>query len=258
MALRLCFLAIIFFSAPWSRAIGAIFNKDDRTAVELRKTPQLAAIGKVRSGLHWGTGFLISECHVLTVRHIFGGRKRPVGRKATFRVTLPTTGHALSWGEVIASGDIPHKPRERSGDWALIHLDSCLGRHVGYFDIMKDLALSAHYATEPVRIAGFPRGAAGQLVMDPSCRVLQGSKLEWFNDCATLQGSSGSPIFRQSNVGGYDQIHVVGMQTSGYDTTVVRAYDPSIANRATRIDILANAVASHLPQRPVSIGHKSE
>ena len=246
---RQCIFAFMLLTASSSGALGAIFDRDDRIRVDVGQASSLSAIGKVGSGLRWGTGFLISECHVLTVRHIFGRRKQPLGRKATFRITAPATGYVRSEGVVIASGEIANDANNRSDDWALIRLDSCLGRTVGYFDIMADLALTAHYATGPVRFAGVPRDSSMYLVMDPSCRIRHGTDLEWFHDCATLQGNSGSPVFRHVKVGERDQLRVVGIHTSGYDWTVVGTYDPRIANRATRIDILARAVAPYLQQQ---------
>ena len=248
MGWRQCILALILATASCSGAPGAIFDKDDRIRVGVENSP-LSAIGKIGSGMRWGTGFLISECHVLTVRHLFGGRRKPIGRKVTFRITASAGEYERSEGVVIASGKLSKETTDRSDDWALVQLDHCLGRAVGYFDITSDLELRAHYATGPVRIAGFPRGGTSILVMDPDCSIRHGTSLEWFNDCATLQGNSGSPVFRHVRAGGRDRFYVVGMQTSGFNSTIVRSYDPRIANRATRIDILAKAVAPYLPPR---------
>jgi V8-like Glu-specific endopeptidase len=248
MGWRQCFFAFVLATTACSTALGAIFDKDDRTLVDTRENPALSAIGKVSAGLRQGTGFLISECHVLTVRHIFGGGKQPLGRKASFRITVPAIGYLRSKGAVIASGKLANEGNDRSDDWALIQLDSCLGRTVGYFDIMSHLALIAHYATGPVRIAGFPGSDAALLVMDPACSIHHGTDLEWFHDCATLRGSSGSPVFRQIRVGDHEELRVLGMQTSGFHSTAIWSYDPRIANRATRIDFLASAVVPYLPR----------
>ena len=122
------------FRSPHRRS-GATFDRDDRVAVT-RPGADFLPIGMVKGGkgVAYTTGFLVGDCHVLTVKHAAGRVARVAGRRMTFR--LPFAGRdGASAGHVVAAGDLdlvadPDR-LDRSEDWLLLRLDRCLGTRFG-------------------------------------------------------------------------------------------------------------------------------
>lgn len=242
MSIRAC---LFFFALTCSIELSAaIFQADDRVKVAPQEGDPLAVIGRVTGPAHSGTGFLVSECLVLTVQHIVDDD--PVGRQLRFRVKLQNGESRTSWATVLAAGNFDENRESvtwatgRSKDWMLLRLHKCLGRTLGFAELDPGNDLTAAGIEERVRSAGFPidRRSRGVLIMDPSCRLRNASTFEWFHDCATLQGNSGSPIFRIVEVHGRKRLRVVGLTTSGGHGRAVVNYDLGNANRATRMSYL--------------------
>ncbi|HMJ06182.1 MAG TPA: trypsin-like peptidase domain-containing protein, partial [Chthoniobacterales bacterium] len=150
----------------------------------------------------YATGFLIDNCHVLTVQHVFGSKQSAVGRRIVFAAGMHGSAKnwRTSWAVVVADGGVERRINEVAGaqirvsDWALLRLHKCLGRRYGHVRLSRRLPAPA----EPIGIAGYPqdRAVEGGATVDASCHVRTIQKLVLFNDCATLPGNSGSPLFR--------------------------------------------------------------
>ena len=84
--ISVCFTLVL--PAP---SFAATFDRDDRIAVT-RPDASFLPIGVVKGGkrVAHATGFLVSDCHVLTVKHAAGRVGNVVGRRMTFR--LPFAG----------------------------------------------------------------------------------------------------------------------------------------------------------------------
>jgi V8-like Glu-specific endopeptidase len=228
---------------------AAIFGADDRVRVAPDYNSPFAAVGRVTGGHRYGTGFMVSKCHLLSAKHILSDRRSVIGRKVTFEVRLRPGETVSSEGTVIADGgfdigDLRTNPKlDARDDWVLIRLEECLGQRLGYLSLADHDTLTTN---ELLRSAGYPRGSLGHLVIDPSCRVHFQTAAEWLHDCATLPGSSGGPIFRHHVTGGKERLDVLGMQTGGADGHIPQLSTSRGANAATKSSYLSKAIKAHL------------
>jgi V8-like Glu-specific endopeptidase len=228
----------------------AIFNEDDRLVVAQQPGSPYASIGRVIGDGSAGTGFLVSECHVLTVQHAFSEVQPAVGHRMTFRAAPSDHAPQSSRGTIVASGNSNVALRAqdysegRSKDWMLIRLDQCLGKSLGYVEISVDETFSDAIASAPVRSAGFPqdRPSADTLIMDSECKIRASSFRELMHDCATLPGNSGSPVFREVRSGGRLRLRVVAMVTCGEHMGQPAAYNAIRPNRATKMAYILPAI----------------
>jgi V8-like Glu-specific endopeptidase len=210
---RIAGLALLLLGSP---LVAAIFDHDDRVTMPADPSSAYAPIGMV-----WGdklaTGFLVDECHVLTVQHAFGEDKSPVGREVVFGALITDAEHwTWSWGTVIAAGGLERRSSDydkaRAADWALLRLRQCLGATLGYLRLA-----SADPAQLPeLESAGYPsdRTWANGITLDPACRFRGARGPVWLNDCAALTGNSGSPIFAGKADG---RLEVYAMQSAAYE-----------------------------------------
>ena len=242
-------LAALLAGAGSARA--SIFDVDDRLAVAQQPGSPYAPIGRVIGDGLAATGFLVSECHVLTVQHAFSEVRPAVGQKMTFRA-VPTPGRLplTSGGTVVANGDfnVNLQPKDnsegRSKDWMLIRLDQCLGKSLGFVEIGTSETFSYDIASAPLRSAGFPqdRPSADILILDPSCKIHGSNFRELMHDCAALPGNSGSPIFREVQSGGGLRLRVIAMITCGEHSGQPTAYNILRPNRATKMAYILPAI----------------
>lgn len=247
MAPRVLSFIILVAASACCRA--AIFGSDDRIRVAATENSPLAAVGRITSRHQAGSGFLVSECHVLSAKHILSDRKSVIGREVKFKVALRSGEVVSSHGAVIADGGFDIADQEgnpavdRRRDWILIRLDNCLGRRLGYLELAEH---DVPNVDETIRSAGYPQRSLGQLVIDPSCRVHFQTGSEWRHDCAVLPGNSGGPIFRHILVAGQERVRVLGMHTSAHHWFTPRPFDPRDANAATKSSFLAEAIRPYL------------
>ena len=241
---RLGFLCLLVMSAP---ALAATFDRDDRVAVT-RPGAAFLPIGVVKGGkgVAYATGFLVSDCHVLTVKHAAGRAATVVGRRMAFR--LPFAGaEGASAGSVVAAGglDLVGDPNrlDRREDWLLLRLDRCLGKRFGSLSLVGHAEQSHPYRTAPPAAlfsAGFPidQSWRRQLTIDPECH-LRGEPLNLFvHDCSSLPGNSGSPIFATVWRDGRAVVAVLAMHSTAADTRRIlpfRGEDGSVATRMTDV-----------------------
>jgi V8-like Glu-specific endopeptidase len=247
-----CLGLLLFW--PSFAANGAIFDRDDRENVSTVPGSPYAPIGLVTRAWFaaYATGTLVDECHVLTSQHIFGDRKSPIGRRLIFTGARGSKQQASSRGTVIAAGGLEkhrgpgHHLEALGSDWILLRLDRCLGATLGYARLRA--GPQTPFELTQLASAGYPedRRQLGGLTIDPSCRIRAVYALVWLNDCATLHGSSGGPIFRVSTSRGKWQLEVFAMQTAGIILKRAIPFVPGWENQATPISMIAPHVQAYL------------
>jgi Trypsin-like peptidase domain len=168
-------------------------------------------IGMVTVGNEYTlTGFLISDCHVLTSRH--GWNNKSLDSKVLFYIG---TGKIDSFEkEVTAKLVVWGKPKlgfpEVVGDWAILELDDCVGRKFGYYPIHPS---PEDWTEQTVTIAGYPgdRDYRQGLTLAKDCPVKQLWEVITSN-CIAKPGSSGSPILHRTARG---NLIAIGLVTLG-------------------------------------------
>lgn len=241
-----------------SASTAAIFNTDDRRFVNTEPGLPFAAVGVVsRDGLirHFTTGTLVDECHVLTSQHIFGSRT-PIGKRLTFTGAVGSKEQVSSGGTVVATGGYErYQTAEQhyeavGSDWLLLRLDTCLGATLGFVK----LRVGADTVGELTHVesAGYPMGRSRRagLTVDPSCQIRAVYALIWLNDCATLHGNSGGPIFRLSASGGRQQLEVFAIQSAGVLQRKVMPFTPGYENQATPVSMISPYIQKFLSSSP--------
>lgn len=249
---RLGSLCLLLLSAP---SVAATFGRDDRIAVT-RPGADFRPIGVVKGGkgVAYATGFLVSDCHVLTVKHAAGRAATVVGRRMQFR--LPFAGpDGASAGSVVAAGglDLVGDPNrlDRREDWLLLRLDRCLGKRFGSLALAESPDQSDPIRTSaPTSLfsAGFPidQSWRRQLTIDPACR-LRGEPLNLFvHDCSSLPGNSGSPIFTTVKRDGHAVVEVLAMHSTAAATRRILAFRGEDGSVATRMSDVLPAIRAHL------------
>lgn len=237
-----------------SAANAAIFDSDDRVVVPRERDSPYAPIGVVGTGIlgRYATGFLVDECHALTVQHIFG-RTRGKGRRVLFTGGFSTNARKTVGGTVILDGGYERygeagppelRQRARAVDWMLIRLDQCLGSLFGSVRLQESSVIP-----QPLASAGFPRNGAfrGGLKLDPSCAIRGGNTEVLLNDCAARKGNSGSPLFRETTRRGRVVLDVYAMQSAALDAgDRVHLFDAGWANVATPMSQILPRIRPHL------------
>lgn len=249
MWLRVIGLVSSLVIGLWAEAHAANFGGKDRMRVAAPDGSPYAAIGRVSWRNSRGTGFLVSECHVLTAKHIISDKKSALGRRVRFKVGLQSGKTVSSEGNVIADGTFDVRARRtnptlgRDDDWMLVALDECIGRELGYLNISSAGHTVSTAASLPLRSAGYPNGHQAQLVIDPSCKVWTELGKEWLHDCSTFPGDSGGPLFREVSAGGRIELCLLGMITSGWSE---REKGVFYSNRATKVSYLADKLEQYV------------
>ncbi len=229
---------LLILAAP---VAAATFDRDDRVAIT-RPDATLLPIGIVKGGrgVAYATGFLVDDCHVLTVKHAAGRVAAVAGRRMTFR--LPFAGpQGASAGRVVAAGalDLVADPNrlDRSEDWLLLRLDDCLGRRFGSLALADSLREIGPDRSPALFSAGFPTDQPKyrHLTIDPACRVRGGTGTLLIHDCSSHPGNSGSPIFATISRGGRPAIEVVAMHSTATVTRRILSFRGEDASVATRM-----------------------
>jgi hypothetical protein len=199
------------------------------------------------------TGFMVSDCEVLTVKHAAGRVPTALGRRLYF-AQGQRSGRRSS-GTVIAEGDLDLVANwfsgDRSGDWLLLRLDQCLGRDIGYVSLSsRPFYLSGHWAPQKpyLQSAGFPVGRRWRdgITRDPRCRIRAFHNVQQFNDCAAHPGNSGSPLFVIQGSGSTAKVTVFAMQSTSTITGRVEPWRLDRSSVAVAIDHIAPQLAPFL------------
>lgn len=230
-----------FWTAPQNRSpsmpVAMATHATTRTSTPGSALVNIARTGDGAAGLNgigvvsdrygkWlGTGFLVSECHVLTSKHnmfvapVFA---RPL-RQVQFAAGEPANaGGAFQKprveGRVIAYGNYAGINWTANGDWALIQLAEPIGKDVGFVPIyqMKPEMLKGRN----LLLAGYPDAAStdkttGALPLRgiQSCSA-EGVRLINMNivqTCQTAPGLSGGPVLTRAPNG---KLYAIGLVTT--------------------------------------------
>ena len=252
-------LALLFCFSSSTVATATIFDTDNRQYATPARGSPFSAVGLVTRGLlieRYGTGTLIDECHVLTAQHVLGSAGSPIGSRAKFTGALGTADEVSSEGTVVASGGREVYSAQTfealARDWVLIRLDTCLGATLGFAKLRSQPVQTSELAR--VESAGYPVGRHRRtgLTVDPSCEIRGIYRLVWLNDCATLPGNSGGPIFRMIVSNGKPQLEIYAIQSAGYErkTAPFSAYT---ANQATPVWGILPGIRKYLSQSSTSL-----
>lgn len=179
---------------------------------------QLNGIGIVTvPGENWyGTGFLVSPCHVLTNVHVVYNeseyevkdpqdhRDLKIGKKIQFSVgQTDSTNYQFSNsnidGKVVAVGKYNGFSSTTNRDWVVIKLSTPVGREVGYIKFFQMTLKNMN--NRAVITAGYPGARTNyganlkNIYGDLNCKM-DGADIDGyvFHTCKTGRGSSGSPI----------------------------------------------------------------
>lgn len=219
----------------------------DRTTPEFK---DLNGIGVVTHAHEngYGSGFLVSPCHVLTNLHVaFDDVKNPKdGQPVEFSVGQ--TGSAkkpfsnvMVPGKVVAYGGYRGLNNERNGDWAVIKLSKPVGNSVGFIKLYQ-MSFEA-MKQRPVITAGFPGSKNNngkdysKLYGDLNCKMAGVSVYGYVaHTCQATAGQSGSPILAKAPNDGkfYAIAMVAGRKSAG--NGMDRIVDQDKGNMAVSFD----------------------
>ncbi len=259
-ALQQRFVLIVLLAGFFSSAAtAAIFNADDRQYVSTAPGSPYSPIGIVSGGWtgHYTTGTLIDECHVLTSQHIFGSQIFPVGRRLRFDGAVGTKQWLSSAGTVVAAGGFEKHQSSgdegaaRASDWLLLRLDTCLGSTLGFANLRTRVTMAGELIH--VQNAGYPvdKNRRSGLIIDPTCRISAVYALVWLNDCATLQGNSGGPIFRLTEASGRQQLEVYAIVSAGILGRKAMPFRQGWENQATPVSVILPHILAYISQSAV-------
>lgn len=242
--MRLTATIAALFAAPLVCAkpcAASIFGHDDRYRPVIASGSPFNVVGLVEIGMRRGSGVIVSPCYAITSQHIVGSHSDPVGKRLRFTAGQ-SGGHPLVTGStVVASGGYDKAANTmdvallRGSDWALLRMDRCIGTELGYATLtFADPRLTL--VNTSMESAGFPghRPTRFGPLIDPHCSLTSIRPLVILNDCATLPGDSGGPIFRvPASAGSPARLVVYGLQAAGFHSSHPVAYRPGLANQAT-------------------------
>jgi V8-like Glu-specific endopeptidase len=260
-------IAVLFSGLFPSVGRATIFGADDRVYVTTARGLPFSPVGLVRRGLlieHYGTGTLIDPCHVLTSQHLFGSNDSAIGGRVKFTAGLGTAGEVSSGGTVVLTGgrESYQSANEQyeavAHDWMLIRLDKCLGAIFGYASLRTwpdggiDLSglKSLGYPVDRERLKG--------ATLDPSCKVRGVYTLVWLNDCATMPGSSGGPLFRLSSSERGTTMEIYAIQTAGFGKGTNTVFWIGNANQATPVWMILPYIQQYFSRMSVTPLPKSQ
>ena len=237
---------------------AAIFGPDDRVYVTAVPGSPFSPIGVVQKGAitgRYGTGTLVGTCDVLTSQHIFSTGASPIGGRVKFTAGIGTREEASSRGTVIVAGGrekypLPNQEYQAvAHDWMLVRLDRCLGAIFGHANLRTWARGEDDFSH--VQSLGYPmdRDRVQGATLDPSCKIRGIYTLVWFNDCATMQGSSGGPLFRLSPSEESPRMEIFAIQTAGFGKGINASFWLGNANQATPVSMILPYIQRYLSRR---------
>ena len=246
------------FCALATPAHSSIFDRDDRQYVSPVRGSAYSPVGRVTRGgplspwRSYTTGFLIDDCHVLTSQGVLGYGQAPLGKHVRFDAGIGTPQHESTRGTVVAAGGFRRnrtgeEQYERGGrDWLLLRLDKCVGLTLGHVTLKT--GPYSPYEFRSLQSVGYPahRSKARGLTVDPSCRVVAGRGTVWLNDCATVKGDAGDPIFRIYAAGPKPHMEVYAMQSAGFRGRSPVLLKSGYENQAVPMSLIAPQIERYL------------
>lgn len=223
-----------------------IFESDDRLLAGREAGGPFAAVVAVTQDEadpaarpRFGSGTLVSPCHVLTAHHIAfdtpgteGGEVVSLVHlgppRAGFPFALTLRAQAVLWGDLADHA---------YADWALLRLERCLGPEWQPWPLRPLAFAEALALGGTLGSAGHPAWETRQAVtVDPACQVHEAhGRIEgWWHDCAVSVGQSGGPIFL---VDGEGHRHLVAIVVGDFSPQreVIPAWDVRAANVAVPV-----------------------
>lgn len=201
---------ILTFSLLPMAALANVFGVDKREQAAADSDP-LRWVGQLYSetdDFQTGSAVLVGECHILSAYHSTffrrdGNLNKPSGyvvsrfmldpdpsKPGSFRRS--TLARPVLWGEFSR-----WSLRGQSEDWALLQLDDCLGREVGYAQI-AGAGEKARDGYGELLFAGYPqsRRPFGGVTFERGCHAWDyGPVFPIVGvDCAFEKGASGGPL----------------------------------------------------------------
>lgn len=240
----LTLLPLVLLLAPAGPSAANVFGEDDRQLAD--REGVFAAVVAVTqdeddplAASRFGSGTLVTRCHVLTAHHVAFDDPRGAQAGAVSLVHLGPPGadfpfsrteraHAVLWGDLAAHA---HE------DWALLELERCLGPEWRPWPLLSLDFESAEAFGEGFSLAGHPAWATRAAVtVDPRCRLheARGSVEGWWHDCATQVGQSGGPLYLLDEAG-LPQVVAVAIGDFSPQRAVIPQWDPRAANVAVPV-----------------------
>lgn len=192
-------------------ALANVFGVDRRqqSAADIDPLRWVGTLHSEAEQFQTGSAVLVGECHILSAYHSAffrrdGNLHKPSGRVVSRFMLDPdlqkpgsfrrsTLARPVAWGEFSR-----WSLRGQSEDWALLRLDDCLGRDVGYAAIAGagEKALKGY---GELLFAGYPqsRRSLGGVTFERGCHAWDAGPIFPIVgvDCAFERGASGGPLF---------------------------------------------------------------
>ena len=222
------------------------------------------------AGSSWGSGFLISKCHVMASHHVVFDRDKDEEMKIGKHVVVglgqtnsPPWKSEIVYGTVVGFDPKVRSVNERGKikystgrDWVVVKLAK--GKDGSYpGERRKPLCLGAIDKAPNIRALsaakkdlvsiGHPADmyvASGKLHLwkDPNCKIIYADGPTWYTDCQYRGGMSGGPLaaFESDSPDGggcwkpYAIISSSGVTTGGFVQAGER--DPDLLNEVTSLD----------------------
>ena len=231
-----------------SVAGAAIFDRDDRIASTDPRSP----VGIVTSSrTSYGSGFLIDDCHVLTARHVIG-KNEVMGMRSRFRLSVGVD--RQSDGTVIAAGRQAERRGDFSDDWALLRLDSCLGKEAGAYPVSNQgfYRIGTSSALLPTLVGlGYPSDRKRrQATVDPACAARQRTEIGLRHDCAAIPGGSGGPLIAWNAA--RSRFEAVAINVAEFRQRSAVAFTLERANLAVELAPLRLRIEAAMRQRSIA------
>ena len=204
-----------------------------------------------------GNAFLVSPCYALTNQHVVFGTANPIeiGKEKvkTYTVTMTLVDENDSMTKKIKATPVDFgafnfdsETPNRMNDWALLKLDDCWGRKIGWVEPWSTgdavpFGLPAHGSFYP---NGIPSDTMTTAI---PCKLLyehdghEGTV--WINNCSARPGSSGSPIFLIT--GGIPKAVAIQSASFGEQSAVI-PYSDERGNIAIDMSLIYFAVQIHV------------